>query len=549
MMALTADSQLAPGAADSQPRGRAALEVLLIFAVFLLHGAWPVPDVNETHYLSKAKHYWNPDWCRHDFFLNTPDAHEVFCWTFGWITKWLSLDATAWMGRLLTWALLAWSWRRLSWALLPRNWLAVLSAALFVALNENAHMAGEWVIGGVEAKGFSYVLVLLAFEAVLRGRWNRAWLWLGLASAMHAIVGGWSAIAVAVAWLASSREEQPRLRAMLPGLIGGFVLALPGLWFAVALSRGVDPQIAAEANQIYVWRLPHHLMADQFKEGFPSRHLLLWVVWLLLLTVVKPDAAGRRFRWIVNTGILLTLIGYGLVLLSHWNPTWGNALLRFYWFRMSDALVPMGVALVGLRFWRQLAESRPRAGRLWMAGLVVAMAINLAAQGSHLPLDMVWYRAPAVVPRTDKSMVYGDWRDVCKWAGEHSDADAQFITPRMACTFRWYAGRGEVVTWKDIPQNAAGIVAWWGRLTDLFAVGFAGGMDQPPTHWVESLAQVGPKRLADLAEKYHADYVILELVPDVPPLPLHPLYANPSYAVYHFARDKSPAAERPGAPK
>ena len=47
-----------------RPWWRAAVETLLVFGVFALHGAWPVPDVNEPHYLSKAKHYWNPDWCR-----------------------------------------------------------------------------------------------------------------------------------------------------------------------------------------------------------------------------------------------------------------------------------------------------------------------------------------------------------------------------------------------------------------------------------------------------------------------------------------------------
>jgi hypothetical protein len=541
MVASPEDLQLLPGPASPAPRWRAVLEVLLILGVFFLHGAWPAPDVNETHYLSKAKHYWNPDWCRNDFFLNTPDAHEVFCWTFGWVTRWLSMDATAWLGRLLTWGLLAWSWRRLSWAMLPTNWVAVLSAALFVALNENAHMAGEWVVGGVEAKGFSYVFVFLGFEAVIRGRWNRAWLLLGAASAMHAIAGGWSTIAAGVAWLAAGRDERPTLRSMAPGLFGGLLIALPGLVFALALTRGVEPQVAAEANQIYVWRLPHHLVADQFREGFPSRHLLLWAVWLLLATITKADAAGRRFRWIVNAAILLTLIGYGLVFLSHWNPVWGNALLRFYWFRMSDALVPMGVALLGLQFLQQLARTRPSVGRLWLAGLVFATGFNLVAQWSHLPLDVVWPGAAAVAPRADKSMAYADWRDVCRWTVDHTDPAARFLTPRMSCTFRWYAGRAEVVTWKDIPQNSAGIVAWWHRLLDIFAV----GTDLPPAHWVESLAQVGPKRLTELADKYGADYVILELLPDVPSLPLHPLYANASYAVYQFPSSGHPSVEGP----
>src|SRR5439155_26181410 len=111
----------------------AAAEVALVFLVFFIHAAWPAPDVNEPHYLGKARHYWNPDWCRHDFFCNTADAHHVFYWAFGWLSLWLTLPALAWCGRLIGWSLLAWSWRRLSVALVPRPLYAVLSAALFVA--------------------------------------------------------------------------------------------------------------------------------------------------------------------------------------------------------------------------------------------------------------------------------------------------------------------------------------------------------------------------------------------------------------------------------
>ncbi len=351
------------GSALAPPsRWRALLETLLIFGVFSLHGAWPVPDVNEAHYLSKAKHYWNHEWCQTDFFVNTADAHQVFYWTFGWLTRLLPLVAVAWIGRLLTWALLAYAWRRLSWAVLPHAWLAVLGAVLFVSLNENAHMAGEWIIGGVEAKGFAYVLVLLGIEAVVRARWNRAWLLLGAATGMHAVVGGWSLVAAGVAWLAD-RRERPTLKSMLPSLFGGFLLALPGVWYALALNFGVDAQTIADANPIYVWqRLPHHLAADHFQIGFPSRHLLLWALWLVLITVSSADALQRRLRWMVGGAMLLTVVGYAFVLIGNWKPDFAASLLRFYWFRMSDVFVPLGVTLVGLGWLRQMITNSASRG-------------------------------------------------------------------------------------------------------------------------------------------------------------------------------------------
>ncbi len=110
----------------------ALLETLLVLAVFACHGACLPPDINEPHYLAKAKHFWNPAWCPLDFFLNSADAHQVFYVTFGWLTLWLPLPAVAWVGRIITWAVQAWGWRRLSVAIIPRPGMAVLSAALLV---------------------------------------------------------------------------------------------------------------------------------------------------------------------------------------------------------------------------------------------------------------------------------------------------------------------------------------------------------------------------------------------------------------------------------
>ena len=177
------------GSAGSR-RWRAAVEVTLIFLVFFIHAGWPAPDVNEPHYLGKAKHFWDAGWAPRDFFLGTADAHWFFYFAFGWLTRFLPLAAVAWCGRILTWALLAWAWQRLSAALVDRWLYGVLSAALFVALNDRLHMAGEWVVGGVEAKGFAYVFVLLGIEAILRDRWGRGLVLLGAASAFHVIVGG-----------------------------------------------------------------------------------------------------------------------------------------------------------------------------------------------------------------------------------------------------------------------------------------------------------------------------------------------------------------------
>ena len=70
----------------------------------------------------------------------------------------------------------------------------MLSAGAWVALVDHANFAGEWAVGGVEAKCFAYGFVLLGLAAIARGDWRTPWLWFGAASAFHVLVGGWAVL-------------------------------------------------------------------------------------------------------------------------------------------------------------------------------------------------------------------------------------------------------------------------------------------------------------------------------------------------------------------
>ena len=520
----------------------------MIFAVFCVQGAWPVPDVNEPYYLGKAIHYWNPDWIRGDFFLDSADAHWVFYFAFGWLGLLLSPPALAWLGRVLTWGLLAWSWQRLSWALAPRRGMAVLSGTLFACLMERCHMAGEWVIGGVEAKGFAYVLVFLGLEAMVRGRWNRAWLLVGGASLFHVLAGGWVALAAGFSWLVLGRKRRPPLRSMWPGLLGGLALSLPSVISSLALDWGIDSQTADQACEIYVcYRLPHHLIALQFPPLFLSRFLAMVLVWVLLCLAMRSEdgtGAEDRLRSFVVGALAIASVGALLSMLVPVERLLTARLLRFYWFRLADFAVPMGVALSAAMLVDRWLAARPRLGR-W--GLAAAALVAAAHVG-----DFAVLRFQPQIPRADAKVErlggYAAWRDICEQIalGNAIPKNALFLTPIDSQTFKWYARRPEVVTRKDIPQDAASIIRWWNRLREIHGI----ERDDPRRFWHGSLAELGPSRLRELGQKYRADYVLTEapgidlppteLQPKrvVPRLPLEVVFENKGYIVYRLREER-----------
>lgn len=504
------------------PRWSAWAEVALIFLVFFVQGAGPAPETNEAHYLGKTKHYWNPAWIERDYFLNSPDAHETFYWSLGWLTRFYSLSAVAWIGRLVGWGFLAWAWRRASFAVVPRPLFAVLSAALFVTFVARYHLAGEWIVGGVEAKVFAYALVLLGVEALVRNAWRRVWLLFGAAAAFHVLVGGWAIVAAGFAWLLSDRTTRPTLLSMAPALVGGFLLSLPGLYPALMLTSGVDPHKVSEANQIYVFRrLPHHLALhtldplELFQRLIRNGPLLL--AFALLAWVVPADDGVRRLRGFVIGSMLLVVIGFAIGFGAGENLELGGKLLRYYWFRLYDFALPLGAALLAVLAIASWQATRPR----WaFCGLFAAVALCTWHLGGT-----VLARQAFPYPAADRKMASpADWQAACQWIKQNTPREALFLTPRNASTFKWFAERAEVVTQKDVPQDALGIVEWWDRMDRVHR--YKTGETR---QYRKTLAHQGERMLVNLAKKYEAHYLLTETTK---PLEFPVLYRNDHYVVY-----------------
>lgn len=524
----------------------------LVLAVFFIVGGAPPPHVNETHYLTKAKHYWDPTYAPGDLFLDSADPHVAFYWTVGWLTRWLSLPATAWAGRVAAWGLLAWAWLRLCLAVFDSPWAAPLSAALWLVLIDRANFAGEWVVGGVEAKCFAYAFVVMGLAAVARGRWTTPWIWFGLAAAMHVLVGAWAVVAALAVWATEPRGGRPPLKRLLPGLVIGGLISLVGLLPALALEQGVDPAVVSEASRIYVFdRLPHHLAPLSLKPAELAtkftRFGLVCAAMVGLWAYARRGAAMQRGKAVppAETGrgaaldrmfrfaaAALAASGAGLLIeavLSS-RPDTASRILRYYWFRQADVAVPLAVALAGTGLVVALVRSSSR----WRVAAGAAVALWCGAELMLTAAD----RWQSPIPPADVRISGGEpqrlaaWRDACRWIDEHAPAEAMFLIPRRGQSFKWYAARADVANWKDVPQDAASVVEWRARCEQLFPqierFGRLTTLDSPE--------QLGTERVRELGDQYGATHV---LAAGYPPLDLPVAYAadpgNPnSFTVYEL---------------
>lgn len=511
-----------------------AFEFLLILLVFFVAGGAPAPHVNETQYLAKAKHYWDASFCPGDAFLDTTDAHLVFYWTVGWLTKFFSLEASAWIGRVAGWGLLAFAWQRLSMTVTPARWAAVLGAALFPTLIAWGNFAGEWVIGGVEAKCFAYALFLLGMVAMIENRWPATWIWLGLASAFHPLVGGWAVLGSWFVLATIEKKERPHFKQAAVGLLIGGLISLTGLLPTLLLNASTPSQIQREAAQIYVFeRLPHHLAPLELKPEELARKALRfsWLVAAMLAVWLaakrseeKQEVRGtsreglRRLVVFAVFAVGASAVGLALERLLVGNREAAARVLRYYWFRQADVAVPLAIAIgVGL-----LVTQLVRGSKSWFSAALVLAA--LVGSSLHLGGTSLARWKINVPPAIKKMENPSDWRDVCYWVREHTPQDAVFLVDRHAQSFKWYAHRGDVANWKDIPQDAEGIVQWYARCQQLYAPDRMG-------RTVSILAKQRPKVLQDAGASYEATHLLTRKVPH---MPMTVLYENETYVVYQL---------------
>lgn len=519
---------------DHIPRWRPVrvLDLLAVWLSFLVYSvvAAPVPALNEPHYLAKAKHYWQPAWCAGDAFLESADAHVVFFATLGWFTTWCSLPAVAWIGRAISLAVLAWGWTTLAQRLTFTAWSGVTSAWLFLTFAACGNWSGEWLVGGVESKVVTYGLLFVAWAKLADQQWVICAAACGIATAFHPVVGVWGIFALsfsAIGLRSCGVIAFPKWTTLLTAFVVLIVFSLPGLIpvLRIVLSPvDADTRYAATYLQVF-YRLGHHLDPMIFPVRAYVGYAGLTVLWVIMATRGPRTPVWCWLHGITAAALLFAVCG----LVIGWGPrpaaqmpgfAWRMHLLKFYPFRLADALLPAMVA------WQTVSTASVAAA---------ARRVPLDAMKNHVGLPS--RRSPMLILA---AVLYGgalwqvhhvsseerynfvhnpDWRDVCAWVKTNTSQDVLVHTPHYSWTFKWYAERPEYVTFKDCPQDAAGIVEWNRRLLLL-------------TKRTTTFLEDGLYTRAEL-KSLREETGITHIVTDkLGPMELPPVYHNATFQVY-----------------
>jgi hypothetical protein len=564
-------------------------DLLIYLTIVLLCVGSLTPGINESHYLPKAKHTWDPTFAAgNDLFLDSHDSHFLTTLIAGALAKYFELATVAWIGRVICWILFAIAWHRLTAALEVPRLLRAIALAIWILLVQYCNLAGEWFVGGFEAKSFAYPLAIIGLAQIVRDRWTSGWLWLGASVAFHPVVGGWIGISCFVLYCLLPTPVK-RVPQNLAGWLGGFALGMIGVWPALSGLGGQDVVDGLSAAKIHVHlRLAHHLNPRGFTlyrvlSASACLGLCSWATWLWLKhqQPFQPNRSGMlvRLREIVLDrplgklvlitwlSVLIALVGWGIDTLGvlTGREVLAARLLRFYWFRWSDVAIPLITSLLLATTVTRLSfagdgrslKHLTAVGNRWIGAALMLTVVFVGAHWYHeqqqqvSPADrlMMDHPGPAMSdqltdPATKLPQRMVDWLAVCDWIKHNSPANSLWFTPQQQQTFKWYAGRAEVISWKDVPQNSSAILEWYRRIERCAPRRRA--TDGRVRAWKT-------EELIELARVYRFNWVLVDRsFQDVPPLlelkyPIN--IENRSFAVFYISEAVIAKADQAQAAK
>ena len=498
---------------------KTAIVLIFLSLRLLLDGNMAGSVWNEVDVLPLAKQFVDPTWMSSDWYLNTETNYRyLFQLIFGSCIVHLGFLVTSIMGRLLCYALVAYGLVLLGQKLGLR--LSYLLLAIIIITYQGSFqgaIAGEWFVGGLEAKAVAYGLIMIAIPLML----NRNYIWmtllLGVATSFHVLVGGWAFITT-LGWL--SIRPQARLFKLGKQIWLLLLIYIASSAFAIpaTLHQLLTPSPVGNISSSFIYvflRLPHHLNPISWHPILWLKFLVYLVVWIFCMISLKKNADSQG--WNRETDARFELAEFTLIALIPFMA--GIAIsffdrqgqwLQYYPFRFGDVMLPLTTCLlVSCSLQNQLSFQKYKF-RFLLAALLGC--IFFTQIGVFTQRAIAYQNFPA-----QQQNVNHQWKLMSKWIHNHTEKDAIIIShPWKLDNFTWLTERATIVKLKMFPQTPSAIVEYYERLNALSGGALAEiyfgeeELDQRKTvkAITDGFANLDTAQVKQLMTKYQANYFL-----------------------------------------
>ena len=418
---------------------------------------------NEIDVLPSARQILDYNWLPGDWYLNLDIGYrQLFSYLVGILVDQLGFLYGAYAGRIIAYLLLALALVVFFRAIRLRFSLGLI--VVFIFLADQSLIAGEWIVGGVDTKTFAYAFALFSFSSLIQKRYLAGFAFAGAALSFHVLVGIYalfcSGVAMLLTWNSWRIEWRTLLRQAWPFFITG-IFGLLTILQQLLPQGDIDTD---KAWQIYVeLRVPHHVLPSAWNSNLLTLQIILAAGFFLAIYLVKKKAASKFTAAYALGSVCLFVFGLAIFAIGETN------LLRFYWFRYPDVMIPfltlVLVALVISDLTFIDINDSPRLYKRWPSvhlliskglPLFLAIVVILLALQSITIIRASYRRGINRRPPKIQTSL--------KWISENTPGHAVFLVDPLMSEFYVFAERAELVSFNHSPQSAADILEWYERI-------------------------------------------------------------------------------------
>lgn len=449
-------------------------------------------ETNESSILATARHFVDPEWIKNDWWLSTGIEYgNLFNFFSGNLYKLTSYQFTFFSGRLLVYGIWAFLFLKIFEGL---KLDPIFYPILICVIQKFQSMGfGEGPYAGFETKTFAYLSFFYFFILIFQKRHLWASFFLGLSLSFHILVGFYLAISFFIFlffhWLFLEKKilEKELFKKTFPQSLALYILGSSfGLyaffkWKFLNLNTPAD--LLRLGSEIYVTkRVPHHVMFNPYPEFV--FYLFFFCLFLYLRITKKSFFKESNLFFDALMGItaatfLFFTIGFFLTFFEK------LSFLKFYFFRTSDALVPLVVILSFFKMFQFLLSKINNKKVLYFVSFFV-----------------LFLSIPRSIYKTNRGLrIFSKFMEEKKdpaylWIKNNTNSRDQFITSPTNQSFYIFAERPIWVAFKHSPQKEIHLVEWFRRLTLLNG-------NIPPTSYSFHLALEIERNMNLLSGEYY----------------------------------------------
>ena len=461
--------------------------VISLLALFFVLLGKPVPHGNESIYLTMLLRHWNEGFLDNDWlFSQAHPEHFVFNSIFGSLALVVPMGVIAWVGRIASWTLTVLALLRLGQRVGLSARAMSVAIALWVVYRQSI-VAGEFVLGGFEAKSFAYVLMIHALVMFCDQRHRAGAACLGVAFSFHPVIGMWSALAAGLALLVN--RTPIRQVAEVVGMT--FACSLPGLIPIVLMAGASSAGSVGDARWLALVHMPFHLDPLSWSKA----DLLLSAMMMAFCVVHGRQRMNRsHFRFLLafeSALCLFFLVGVA------WRVGGVYSLIRLMPFRLFGVLISLFFLMHVMHAVFHIEKVRSSRAMMALGVLAVVCLGN--------PIESAWGQIKSTMQLW--ASPHDSLGNAMVWVARHTERDCVVILPPWRKDSYALAKRAQVATWEFVPYGEIG--EFRERIEDLIGTKWQvfDGRGVPQL-MEDAYRQLSGEQVKRLALKYGAAYFV-----------------------------------------